>query len=63
LLLLEIFADDERRRLSVMPDDEHVAVCRCSPFGIASPDSDAVDAVDETPLCIALVKADVGVWL
>ena len=62
-LPLEIFADDEGRWLLVMFDDEHVAVGRCSPFGIASPDGDAFDAIDEAPLRIAVVKADVGVWL
>ena len=46
-----------------MLDDEHVAVGRCSPFGIASPDGDAVYPIDEAPLRIAVVKADVGVWL
>ena len=47
----------------MVPNDEHVAVGRCSPFGIASPDGDAVDAVDKAPLCISVMKAYVGVWL
>jgi len=35
----------------------------CSPFWIASPNGDAVDAIDEAPLSVAVVKTDVGVWL
>ena len=46
-----------------MFDDEHFAVGGCSPFGKAHADGDAVDAVDEAPLRIAVMKADVGVWL
>ena len=47
----------------MVPNDENVAVGRCSPFRTAAPDGDAVNAVDEAPLWIAVVKADVGVWL
>ena len=43
--------------------DEHFAAFGCSPFTKSHADGDAVDAVDEAPLCIAVVKADVGVWL
>ena len=46
-----------------MLDDEHVAVCWCAPFRTAAPDGDAVDAIDEAPLRIAVVKADVSVGL
>ena len=57
------FADYEWRWLSVMLDDEHIAVGGCSPFGMAAPGGDAVDAADEAPLCISIMKADVGVGL
>ena len=63
MLPLEVLTDYEWRWLSVMLDDEHVAVFGCSPFRTAAPDGDAVDAVDEAPLRIAIVKADMGVWL
>ena len=61
LLPLEVFTYDDGRRLLVVLDDEHVAVGRCSPFGITSPDGDAVDAVDKAPLRISIMKADVGI--
>ena len=63
MLSLEVLTYYKRRWLSVMLDDEHVAVFGCSPFSTAAPDGDAVNAVDEAPLCIAVVKADVGVGL
>ena len=63
MLSLEVLAYHKRRWLSVMLDDEHVAVCWCAPFRTAAPDGDAVDAVDEAPLRIAVVKADVSVGL
>ena len=47
----------------MVPNDENVAVGRCSPFWIAAPDGDAVDAVNEAPLRTTVVKAYVGVWL
>lgn len=56
-------ANDKWRRLSVMLDDEHFSVFGCSPFRKPHADGDAVDAVDEAPLRIAIVKADVGVFL
>ena len=63
MLPLEVLTYYEWRWLSVMLDDEHVAVFGCSPFRTAAPDGDAVDAVDEAPLSIAVVEADVCVWL
>ena len=63
MLPLEILADDKWRWLLMVLNDEHVAVGRGSPVGIASPDGDTVDAVDEAPLRVAVVKADVGVRL
>jgi hypothetical protein len=63
MLSLEVLTYYEWRWLSVVLDDEHVAVFGCSPFRTAAPDGDAVNAVDEAPLSIAVVKADVGVGL
>ena len=63
MLSLEVLTYYERRWLSVMLDDEHFAVGWCSPFWKPHADGDAVDAVDEAPLRIAVVKADVSVGL
>lgn len=48
--------------LFVMLNNEHFAAFWCSPFRKPHADGDAVNAVDEAPLSIAVVKADVGVW-
>lgn len=45
----------------MMFDNEHVTVGGCSPFGLASPDGDAVNLVDETPLRVAVSEEDMGV--
>lgn len=46
-----------------MLDDKHIAVEGCTPFRIAAPYADAVDAADDAPLRIAIAKQDVGMAL
>ena len=35
---------------------KNVPIRRCSPFGVAPADGDAVDAIDEAPLCVAVAE-------
>ena len=47
----------------MMLNDEHITIGWRSPFGITPSDGDAVDTVDETPLGVAVVEANVCIWL
>ena len=47
----------------MMSDDEYVTVGGCAPFGIATPDGDVVDSVDEKALRVAVTKQHMGIVL